>query len=133
MTANWVTQLAFAPKLLGVSIEQEALTHQYISATRCFSLSIIDREDRALVRKFTKPTEADVAAQTINGVPYVERVTGAPIVGQALAFADCEVRDTLQVGGHTLFVGEVVDAGFLRDDESTPVLRMEDTRMNYGG
>jgi hypothetical protein len=31
-----------------------------------------------------------------------------------------------------LFVGEIVDSGFLRD-EGTPVLRMEDTRMNYGG
>ena len=27
---------------------------------------------------------------------------------------------------------EVVDAGFAKDEE-TPVLRMEDTRMNYGG
>jgi flavin reductase (DIM6/NTAB) family NADH-FMN oxidoreductase RutF len=36
------------------------------------------------------------------------------------------------VGGHTLFVGEVVDAAFGKD-EATPVLRMEDTRMNYGG
>jgi flavin reductase (DIM6/NTAB) family NADH-FMN oxidoreductase RutF len=132
MTANWVTQVAFTPKLLGVSIEQEALTHQYVTATRCFSLSIIDREDRAVVRKFTKPTEADVDAHTIHDVPYIERVTGAPILSQAVAFADCEVRDTLEVGGHTLFVGEVVDVGFLRD-ESTPVLRMEDTRMNYGG
>ena len=31
-----------------------------------------------------------------------------------------------------LFIGEVLDSGFLKD-EATPVLRMEDTRMNYGG
>ena len=35
-------------------------------------------------------------------------------------------------GEHTFFAGEVVEAGFLAD-ESTEVLRMEDTRMNYGG
>jgi flavin reductase (DIM6/NTAB) family NADH-FMN oxidoreductase RutF len=35
-------------------------------------------------------------------------------------------------GGHTLFVGEVVNAGFQQAEE-TPVLRMEDTRMSYGG
>jgi flavin reductase (DIM6/NTAB) family NADH-FMN oxidoreductase RutF len=133
MTANWVTQLAFAPKLIGVSVERSAVTHGLIAATRCFSVSFIDREDRAIVRKFTKPTEANVEARTINDVPYLERVTGAPVLSQAIAFSDCEVRETLETGGHTLFVGEVVDAGFLRDDESTPVLRMEDTRMNYGG
>jgi hypothetical protein len=31
-----------------------------------------------------------------------------------------------------LFIGEIVDCGFLREEE-TPVLRMEDPRMNYGG
>jgi flavin reductase (DIM6/NTAB) family NADH-FMN oxidoreductase RutF len=133
MTANWVTQVSFAPKLLAVSVERTAVTHGHIAATRCFSVSTIDREDRALVRKFTKPTEANVEAHTINDVAYVERVTGAPILSQAVAFCDCELRETLEVGGHTLFVGEVVDAAFLREDEATPVLRMEDTRMNYGG
>ena len=38
----------------------------------------------------------------------------------------------MEAGGHTLFIGEVVDAGFQKPEE-TPVLRMEDTRMNYGG
>ena len=36
------------------------------------------------------------------------------------------------MGNHTFFVGEVVDCAFL-GDEDTDVLRMEDTRMNYGG
>ena len=39
---------------------------------------------------------------------------------------------TVAVGTSTLFIGEVVDAGFQKA-EDTPVLRMEDTRMNYGG
>ena len=51
---------------------------------------------------------------------------------QAVAYADCEVRSTVDVGSHTLFLGEVVDAAFQKDEDS-PVLRMEDTRMNYGG
>ena len=42
------------------------------------------------------------------------------------------MRSTVDVSSHTLFVGEVVDAGFQKD-EDTAVLRMEDTRMNYGG
>jgi flavin reductase (DIM6/NTAB) family NADH-FMN oxidoreductase RutF len=132
MTANWVTQLSFAPKLVGIGIEQTALTHKLIEAGECFSVCSIDREDRAIVRKFTKPVEVDLAAKTLNGFAYVERVTGAPILAQSVGFLDCELRQTVQVGGHSLFVGEVVDAGFLRDEE-TPVLRMEDTRMNYGG
>lgn len=132
MTANWVTQLSFEPKLVGVAVEQTAVTHQLIAEGRLFSLCLIDREDRAIVRKFVKPAEADAATQTINGFPYVEKATGAPILAQSVAWIDCEVRQAVGTGGHTLFVGEVVDCGFVKD-EATPVLRMEDTRMNYGG
>jgi flavin reductase (DIM6/NTAB) family NADH-FMN oxidoreductase RutF len=132
MTLNWATQLSFNPKLLGVAIENEAVTRQLIAEGGAFSLCILDREDRAIVRKFTKPVEVDAEASTLNGFPYHDGVTGVPILDQAVAYVECEVRDTLELGDHTLFVGEVVDAGFHKP-EDTPVLRMEDTRMNYGG
>jgi flavin reductase (DIM6/NTAB) family NADH-FMN oxidoreductase RutF len=132
MTANWVMQLSFDPKWVGVSVEREALTHELIEAGGCFAVSMVDREDRATVRKFTKPVDVDLAAKTLNGFPYIERVSGAPILAQAVAFVDCQVRERLSAGNHTFFAGEVVDAGFL-EDEDTALLRMEDTKMNYGG
>ena len=132
MTCNWATQVSSAPKLVAISVEHEALTHELIHEGQVFSISIIDREDRAIVRKFTKPVEVDAAAKTLNEFPYVEKSSGAPILAQAVAWLDCRVTQEVLVGTHTLFVGEVVDAGFSKD-EATPVLRMEDTRMNYGG
>ena len=132
MTANWVTQMSFEPKWIGVGIERAALTHDLIEAAGVFSVCIIDREDRAIVRKFTKPVEVDLGAKTLNGFAYVERTTGAPILAQSVAYLDCAVRERMVVGEHTFFAGEVMEAGFLKD-EATEVLRMEDTRMNYGG
>jgi flavin reductase (DIM6/NTAB) family NADH-FMN oxidoreductase RutF len=132
MTLNWAMQLSFDPKLVGVSVEREAYSHQLISVGRVFSVCVIDREDRAIVRKFVKPVEVDVDTHTLNGFSYVERTTGAPILEQSAAWLDCELRQSVDTGSHTLFIGEVVDSGFLKP-EDTPVLRMEDTRMNYGG
>jgi flavin reductase (DIM6/NTAB) family NADH-FMN oxidoreductase RutF len=132
MTANWVTQVSFDPKLLAVSVETEAFTHELITEGQVFSCNIIDREDRAIVRKFTKPVDVDLDAHTLNGFPFHEGVTGAPILDQAVAFVDCAVRQTVDVGDHSVFIGEVVDAGFSKA-EDTPVLGMQDTRMNYGG
>ena len=132
MTANWVTQLSFDPKWIGVGIEHDAFTHELIEAGGVFSVCLIDQEDRAIVRKFTKPVEVDLSARTLNGFAYVERTTGAPVLAQSVAFLDCEVRDRMVVGNHTFFAGEVVDCGFLKD-EAAPVLSMSDTRMNYGG
>jgi flavin reductase (DIM6/NTAB) family NADH-FMN oxidoreductase RutF len=132
MTLNWATQVSFEPKLLGIGVEKTALTHELIAEGRVFTLNTVDREDRAIVRKFTKPVEVDTAASTLNGFPFREGTTGAPILVQAVAWLDCEVRDQVDTGNHTFFIGEVVDCGF-HGAEDTPVLRMEDTRMNYGG
>ncbi len=132
MTLNWATQVSFEPKLLAVGVERPALTHRLISEGRRFSLNTIDREDRAIVRKFTKPVEIDLAAGTANGFAFHDGPTGAPVLDQAPAWFDCELRESVEVGDTTLFIGEIVACGFQRA-EDTPVLRMEDTRMNYGG
>ena len=132
MTSNWVTQLSFDPKLVGVSVEREAFTHELVTDGGVFSVNLVAQEDRAIVRKFTKPVEVDLEAGTLNDFPFHDGSTGAPILDQAVAYLDCEVRQAVELGGHTLFLGEIVDCGFQLDEE-TPVLSMGDTRMNYGG
>jgi flavin reductase (DIM6/NTAB) family NADH-FMN oxidoreductase RutF len=132
MTINFVSQVSMNPKLMGIGVEAEAVTHELITEGGVFALNTISREDRAIVRKFTKPVEVDAEASTLNGFSFHDGLTGAPILDQAVAYVDCEVRQALDLGDHTLFIGEVVDAGF-QAGEDTDVLRMEDTRMNYGG
>ena len=119
MTLNWATQVSFDPKWLGIGVEREAFTHELIAAGGVFTLCLIDREDRAIVRKFTKPVEVDLAAHTLNGFPYLDGpVTGAPVLAQSVAYVECEVRQPVEVGNHTLFLGEVVNAAFLKDEET---------------
>ena len=132
MTINCVTQLSFDPKLVGVSVEREAFTHELVTDGGVFSVNLVAQEDRAIVRKFTKPVDVDLDARTLNGFAFHDGATGAPVLDLAVAFLDCEVRQTVDLGGHSLFLGEVVDCGFQQDEE-TAVLSMGDTRMNYGG
>ena len=68
---------------------------------------------------------------TLNGRVVREAPTGAPIFVDAVAWLDCEVRAAHDLGTHTLFIGEVVDAGIV-DDEARAA-SMSDTRMKYGG
>jgi len=133
MTLNWATQVSFDPKLVGIGVEKTAHTHGLIAEGGVFSLNILSREDRAIVRKFVKPVELDEAARTLNGFAFHDGRSGAPILDQAVAYVDCDVRYPVDCGGHTFFIGEVVDAAFQVEDEEAEVLRMEDTRMSYGG
>jgi flavin reductase (DIM6/NTAB) family NADH-FMN oxidoreductase RutF len=132
MTLNWATQVSFDPKLLAIAVVKEAYTHELITEGGVFSLCIIARDDRAIVRKFTKPVEVDLEARTLNGFPFHDGPTGAPVLDQAVGWLACTVANAVDVGDHTLFLGQIVDVGF-QQPEDTPVLRMEDTRMNYGG
>jgi len=138
MTANLVLQVATEPKLVAVSIEVRSLTHRLVVATGGFSVSLVAREDRALVRRFVKPLPlADVESsggqpRSMAGEEVTVAVTGAPILQRAPGWLDCRVREQLELGSHSLFVGEVVDCGG-PEGPLPPLLRMEDTRMSYGG
>lgn len=131
MTASWVTQVAMEPVLIGVSVESKSVTHRLISSGGSFTINLWDREDTRPFVKFSKPATKE--GDTLNGRPIRVGVTGAPIFEEAVAFIDCELRHTLDLGSHSLFVGEVVDCGFQNDGEDRPVARIEDTRMKYGG
>lgn len=133
MTLNWATQVATDPKLVAVSIEVAAVTHDLVEQGRAFTLNLMGREDRAVVRKFVKPLDDDGDPGTLGGQPVFTSVSGAPILSGAVAWLDCRVDRSLPCGSHTLFVGEVVDCGESGSPKEDGVLRMEDTRMNYGG
>ena len=135
MTTSWVTQLAHDPKLIGASVEHDAVTSSLIATGGAFTLSLLLREDRAIVRKFVKPAEHDPVAHTLSGLPYVDTpVSGSPLPTVAAAWLDCSLERAVELGSHTLYIGQVVDAGFRSDvSADSEFLRMEDTRMNYGG
>lgn len=140
MTCNWISQAATSPKLVVIGIETEAVTAGLIAEGGSFSVSILSREDRAMVRKFVKPVEdvvlgADGVATTMQGLEVSELADGVPVLASAIGWLSCAVRHTLGLGSHILFVGEVVDVGGVATgpDDHPEVLRMEDTRMNYGG
>jgi flavin reductase (DIM6/NTAB) family NADH-FMN oxidoreductase RutF len=131
MTHNLAMQVATEPKLLAVAVRNDAVTNQLVHEGKVFSLSFVKRDDRAIVRAFTKPAVEGPEPGTLGGVPVRLGSTGAPVLAQAAAWLECELRQELRLGDHTLFIGEVVDCS--SPDEEALVLRMEDTRLNYGG
>jgi len=131
MTTSWITQLSMEPVLIGVSVDNTAVTHRLISEGGSFTVNLWSADDTRVFVKFSKPATKD--GMTLNGRPIREGATGAPIFEEAVAWLDCTLWQTIDCGTHDLFLGEVVDAGFKDGDEETLVARIEDTRMKYGG
>ena len=60
MTANLVVQVCLEPELVAVAIEATARTAELVSGGGAFSISLLARTDKAVVRKFVKAvTEVD--------------------------------------------------------------------------
>jgi flavin reductase (DIM6/NTAB) family NADH-FMN oxidoreductase RutF len=129
MTTSWISQLSMEPVLIGVGVDNDAVTHRLITDGGSFTVNFWSADDTRVFVKFSKP--ATFEDMTLNGRAVSTAVSGAPVFDEAIAYVDCEVRQSHDLGTHTLFIGEVVDAG-IRDDDARPA-SMGDTRMKYGG
>jgi flavin reductase (DIM6/NTAB) family NADH-FMN oxidoreductase RutF len=135
MTANLVVQVCTEPKLVAVAIEHDAETMRLVRDGRAFSVSLLPRTDRTVVRHFAKPvvdversedgTVLTMMGQAVNEVgPHK-----LPVLASAVGYLSCPLTRTEALGSHVLCIGEVTEVG----GEPAEVLRMEDTRMHYGG
>jgi flavin reductase (DIM6/NTAB) family NADH-FMN oxidoreductase RutF len=137
MTVNLVVQVATTPRIIAVSCEQHSVTLGFIRASEQLSLSILDREDRAVVRKFVKPVSDGLVRDgdrlTMAGQDVVVGETGLPRLSSSVAWIEASVVAIQEFDSHALVLAKVNRVGERDDASSAQVLRMEDTRMNYGG
>jgi flavin reductase (DIM6/NTAB) family NADH-FMN oxidoreductase RutF len=135
MTANLAVQVCTEPRLVAVALERSSVTARLVQEGGGFSLSLLARSARDVVRRFVKPVTdveraPDGALVALAG--HAVREAGArrlPVLASAAATITCALSRADELGSHTLCIGEVEDV----TGEPGEVLRMEDTRMHYGG
>jgi flavin reductase (DIM6/NTAB) family NADH-FMN oxidoreductase RutF len=145
MTASLVMQAAVDPCVLALAVESAARTRELLEGRGSGALSVLGRGQRELVRRFVKPQldvelDGDGRPTAIAGTPVASSPGGFPVVLGALGALELSVREARGLGSHTLFLCDVgavaVDPSVLEGPASAhlaEVLRMEDTRLNYGG
>jgi flavin reductase (DIM6/NTAB) family NADH-FMN oxidoreductase RutF len=135
MTANLVVQVCIEPKLVAVALERESVTMRLARDGGAFTVSLLPRTERAVVRHFVKPVvdversaDGPVVAMAGHAVTEVG-ASGLPVLASSVGYLYCPLTRIEELGSHNLCIGEVVEVG----GEPADVLRMEDTRMHYGG
>ena len=111
LTANSVTSLSLDPPLILFAVEKKAGSLAAFNETRRFAVSILTTAQQDISNRFATPGPKDFSDLSIKTAE-----TGAPILADALAWADCRVTDVLPGGDHDIFVGEVV-AGDVSDGD----------------
>lgn len=135
-TVNWVTQTAFEPPLVVVGVKADSHAHGLIKESKAFALNILGKDHKDLAFTFFKPLERE--GNTIGGQPFRSGSLGAPIFEKVPAFVECALVETIERGDHSIFVGEVKNAGVFgqpsgRPDDATLTLRDLGDKVFYGG
>jgi flavin reductase (DIM6/NTAB) family NADH-FMN oxidoreductase RutF len=121
ITCNWVTQISFKPLLVLVAVEKESYSHRLLEESGVFALNLLANDQSHLARRMAIPHKHN--PHKLAGIPYQLGATGAPLLDEALAWLECEVRHILEADGdHTLFVGEVVAGEVIRQAEPLTLL-----------
>jgi flavin reductase (DIM6/NTAB) family NADH-FMN oxidoreductase RutF len=145
MTHSLTVQAATEPCVVAVAVEVAARTHALLEASGVATLSVLRRDQRALVRRFVKPVQdhaidASGKLVALGSVAVALAPSGAPHLLDAAGSLDLRVLESVRFTSHSLFCCEVTSVAVADEvlegaasQRLAEILRMEDTKMSYGG
>ena len=111
---NTVIQVTSDPPRVAVIINKKNLTHEFIMKSRLFAASILEESTPMIfLGPFGFRSGRDV--DKLSKVAYKKGITGCPLITEhALSVLEAEVFDQIDLGTHTVFIGNVVSSEVLK-------------------
>jgi len=111
MTVTFFAENSHVPVLLRVAVARACLSHELILAAGWFGLSVLGQGQEELALKCGTISGRECAKKFERlGLSYWLSEHGVPLLGRCLTTSECRVADQLELGEHTLFLGEVVSS-----------------------
>jgi flavin reductase (DIM6/NTAB) family NADH-FMN oxidoreductase RutF len=128
-TITWLSQASFKPPLIMAAIRPESSVFACLSESRHGAVHILGSHQQEIARKFLAST--DVKGGLMNGEPFTEGTTSAPILKNISSYVECNVRQIVNDGGdHALVIMEAVHA---EHSEDFKPLIVAESPWKYGG
>ena len=128
-TVTWVSQVSFKPPLIMAAVRRESNVFKCLAVSRTAVLHIVGDEQQDIARTFFYPTRAECG--TINGEPFAQGRTSAPVLANLPAYVECQVERILDADGdHAMVILGVVEA---ECGNHVRPLTVADAPWEYGG
>ena len=128
-TVSWVSQVSFRPPLIMAAVRRDSNVFKCLAESRIAALHIVADGQHEIARRFFFPTRANCT--TINGEPFAEGRTAAPILASLPAHVECRIEQIVDSDGdHAMVILRVVEA---ECREPVRPLTIADTPWQYGG
>lgn len=105
-TATSVTSLSADPPLLLVCVNRSTSSYPQLLRDRAFAVNVLNASQRDISDRFAGREGASGDAR-FRGARWTTLVTGAPVLAEALAAADCDVEEVIERGTHAIVIGAV--------------------------
>lgn len=115
--ANALFQVTSKPQTIAVSINKQNLTHKFIKKSKYFTVSILsEKAPLTFIGNFGFKSGRDI--NKFENVQYRIGKNNIPIVTDyTLAYLEVKLINTIEVGSHTIFIGNVEDSEILSKEK----------------
>jgi flavin reductase (DIM6/NTAB) family NADH-FMN oxidoreductase RutF len=103
-TASAVSSLSLEPRMLLVCVSERSSSLQIIKDVGKFGVNILSAAQQEVAQQFAMMQGNRFAG--LRWKPGTE--TGAPIIGDSLAYAECRLTDSCKGGDHVILMGEIL-------------------------
>lgn len=110
MTATAFLSVSLDPPLVMVSLRDGSRMDDLLAEQPGWAVSVLSESQRHIAGRFAM--KGRISDRLLfEDIPYVRgEVTGAPLVGGALATLECRTEQRVPAGDHTLVIGRVLAA-----------------------
>ena len=117
ITLAWVGTVNSDPPMVSISVRPERYSHHIIRDTGEFVINLVSRELVQATDLCGVKSGSDLDKFELCGLDAVsvDQMRYAPAIAQSPAYLACSVRQTLELGSHTMFLGEIVNMGVRED------------------
>ena len=114
--ANTVFQVTSKPPKFGISCNKDNFSAEIIRKSGAFAFSVLgEQASTGLIGDFGYRSSREI--DKFRGVNYFIGETGSPVItDSSLAWFDCKITDTIDVGSHLLFIGEVIGSELIKSE-----------------
>ena len=113
LTVSGFAGISLEPPLVLVSVGHNQVSHMWLSDAGCFAVNLLRADQAELSNRFAG--RHSQAADRFEGLAYRTVASGAPVLDDCLAWFDCRLDSTHEVGDHTLFIGAILAGEVLSD------------------
>src|SRR3990167_7846559 len=107
-TGSWLSQCSMKPPRIMLGVRHGTHSLEMIREGKVFSVNFIAKTDKKILEQFFKPTPSN--GDRFGDLEFSLKTTNTPILKDAVAYLECEVKSIFEAGDHSVVVGEVVEA-----------------------